>query len=83
MAYRQFIRDLAAALTNDTSMIDQDVKEIFAFEKTISKVRLSILCISTVSFKHFLLRSIIGHLMNRVLEIMKQFEQSCLIFLLH
>ncbi|CAF3334120.1 unnamed protein product [Rotaria socialis] len=37
IAYRQFVSNLARALTNDTSMIDQDVKEIFDFDKNISK----------------------------------------------
>ncbi|CAF0909442.1 unnamed protein product [Rotaria sordida] len=37
IAYRQFMLNLAKALTNDTSMIDQDVKEIYEFEKNISK----------------------------------------------
>ncbi|CAF3932616.1 unnamed protein product [Rotaria sordida] len=37
IAYRQFIYSIAKALTNDTSMIDQDIKEIFDFEKNISK----------------------------------------------
>ncbi|CAF2564816.1 unnamed protein product [Rotaria sp. Silwood2] len=37
IAYRQFMSSLAEVLTNDTSMIDQDVKEIFDFEKNISK----------------------------------------------
>ncbi|CAF1017329.1 unnamed protein product [Rotaria sp. Silwood1] len=36
-AYKQFIYDLATALTNDTSMIDKDVKDIFDFEKEIAK----------------------------------------------
>lgn len=40
-AYRQFIRDLAKQLSNDTSMIDQDVAEIYAFEKDIAQVRIS------------------------------------------
>ncbi|CAF4786055.1 unnamed protein product, partial [Rotaria magnacalcarata] len=40
IAYRQFISNLARTLTNDTSMIDQDVKEIFDFDKNISKVKL-------------------------------------------
>jgi hypothetical protein len=38
--------DLATALsnetTNDTSMIEQDVQDMFAFEKNISKVRFSL-----------------------------------------
>ncbi|CAF3857580.1 unnamed protein product [Rotaria sp. Silwood1] len=37
IAYRQFMYSIAKALTNDTSMIDQDIKEIFDFEKNISK----------------------------------------------
>ena len=40
-AYRQFIRDLAKQLSNDTSLIDQDVEEIYAFEKNIAQVRIS------------------------------------------
>ncbi|CAF3613336.1 unnamed protein product [Rotaria sp. Silwood1] len=36
-AYQNFIRDLARALTNDTSTIDADVTEIYNFEKNISK----------------------------------------------
>ncbi|CAF0813568.1 unnamed protein product [Rotaria sordida] len=37
IAYRQFIYNLAAALTSDASMIEQDVNDIFAFEKEIAK----------------------------------------------
>ncbi|CAF1200289.1 unnamed protein product [Rotaria sordida] len=37
IAYRQFMYSIAKTLTNDTSMIDQDIKEIFDFEKNISK----------------------------------------------
>ncbi len=37
-AYRQFIKDLSLLLTNDTSMIDNDVQQIFDFEKTLAKV---------------------------------------------
>ncbi|CAF0961673.1 unnamed protein product [Rotaria sordida] len=37
IAYRQLIRELANALGNDTSMIDQDVNDIFEFEKNIAK----------------------------------------------
>jgi len=37
-AYRTFMKNLALALTNDTSMIDNDVNNIFEFEKTISQV---------------------------------------------
>lgn len=36
-AYREFIRKLARALTNDTSMIDKDVNEIYTFEQTIAR----------------------------------------------
>jgi hypothetical protein len=32
------MRDLALSLTNDTAMIEQDVEDIFNFEKTISLV---------------------------------------------
>jgi hypothetical protein len=38
IAYRQFMVDLASALTNETSMIEQDVRDIYEFEKEISKV---------------------------------------------
>ncbi|CAF3718768.1 unnamed protein product [Adineta steineri] len=37
IAYRQFMTDVAKALTNDTSMIAQDVTDIFEFEKTIAQ----------------------------------------------
>ena len=41
-AYRQFIRDFASLLANDAamnaSMIDQDVNDIYNFEKDISVV---------------------------------------------
>ncbi len=37
-AYRQFMQDLTLALTNDTSMISNDVNAVFEFEKLISKV---------------------------------------------
>ncbi len=43
MAYQNFIQDLATALTNDTSTIEQDVKDIFEFEKNISMVSLHLL----------------------------------------
>jgi membrane metallo-endopeptidase-like protein 1 len=35
-AYQTFIKDLAKALTNDTTTIEQDAKDIFEFEKNIS-----------------------------------------------
>lgn len=41
VAYRQFIHDLATALTNDTSMIANDVRDIYEFEKKISLVRIN------------------------------------------
>ena len=40
-AYRQFMTDLAKSLTNDTSAIDQDVIDIFEFEKMIATVNIS------------------------------------------
>ena len=40
-AYRQFMTDLAKRLTNDTSAIDQDVIDIFEFEKLIATVNIS------------------------------------------
>ena len=77
VAYRHFMWELARALTNDTLMLEQDVEDIFQFEKNISRVRLSQIkyCISFI-----LLYSIIGQMMNNELEIMKQFEQQLLIF---
>jgi hypothetical protein len=78
VAYRHFMWELAKALTNNTTaMLEQDVEDIFQFEKNISRVRLSQIkyCISFI-----LLCSIIGQMMNNELEIMKQFEQQLLIF---
>ncbi|UJR14935.1 hypothetical protein I4U23_001917 [Adineta vaga] len=40
-AYRQFMRDLALLLTNDTTMINQDVDDIYNFEKKISSSHLT------------------------------------------
>jgi hypothetical protein len=37
-AYRQFMKDIAVELGNDTSMIDTDVDSIFNLEKEISEV---------------------------------------------
>ncbi|CAF2512910.1 unnamed protein product [Rotaria sp. Silwood2] len=37
VAYRRFMRDLTTALANNPSWIDNDVNDIFEFEKTISK----------------------------------------------
>ncbi|CAF3477996.1 unnamed protein product [Rotaria socialis] len=37
VAYREFIRDLAKELSDNTSMVDTDVNDIFAFEKEIAK----------------------------------------------
>ena len=36
-AYRQFMRDLSLALTNDTSMIENDVNDTYTFEQTIAR----------------------------------------------
>jgi hypothetical protein len=47
-AYRQFMRDIAMKLGNDTSMIDTDVDSIYNLEKEISEVnalRYTALCI--------------------------------------
>jgi predicted metalloendopeptidase len=38
IAYRHFIRNLALAMSNTTTTIDDDVNEIFEFEKTFAKV---------------------------------------------
>ena len=38
VAYREFMKGIALALANSTSIIDDDVKEIFEFEKHIAKV---------------------------------------------
>ncbi len=37
-AYLQFMIDLATLLTNNTSAIQADVQDIYAFEKNISQV---------------------------------------------
>jgi hypothetical protein len=37
-AYQEFIRNVAIQLTNLTSMIDNDIIDIFQFERKISKV---------------------------------------------
>ena len=37
-AYRQFMRDLAAELSNDTSAITNDVRDMFLLEKAIAQV---------------------------------------------
>lgn len=39
-AYRQFMKDLATVLTNDTSAIETDVANMYTFEETISQVGL-------------------------------------------
>ena len=38
LAYRQFMKDLATALTNETSAIDGDVADMYTLEKNISQV---------------------------------------------
>ena len=37
-AYRQFLTDLALLFSNDTKMIEQDVRDVYAFEKRMSVV---------------------------------------------
>lgn len=37
IAYRQFMRDLAKALATDTSMIEQDVTDMYEFEQNIAQ----------------------------------------------
>ena len=37
-AYRQFINDLALALSNNSTTIEQDVRDIYEFEKKIASV---------------------------------------------
>lgn len=41
-AYRQFLRDLAMILANDTRMIETDVRETYEFEKKIAQVDRSV-----------------------------------------
>lgn len=42
-AYRDFMKNLAIQLTNETlTSIDDDVREVFQFEKNISEVRIQI-----------------------------------------
>jgi hypothetical protein len=38
VAYREFIREVALILTNRTLTIDEDINQIFEFEKTIAQV---------------------------------------------
>ena len=37
-AYRDYMKNLASALTNDTSMIGHDIIDMYEFEKTIAQV---------------------------------------------
>lgn len=39
IAYKQLIHDLATALSNETSTVEQDVTDLFDFEKEIAQVR--------------------------------------------
>jgi hypothetical protein len=75
-AYRQHMRDLALALTNDVSMVNNDVDAIFEFEQLISKV---ILYSCTCRLSHFILNSTFGRLSNKVLVMKKRFEQQSVI----
>jgi hypothetical protein len=55
IAYRQFMQDLARALTNATSTIDDDVNATFEFEKTIAMVTNFSCTYSSYYFPHIVL----------------------------
>lgn len=76
VAYRQFIHDLATALTNDTTMIVNDVREIYEFEKKISLVRML-----RVFHSFEFVCSFIGRLLNNEHDKMKPFERRSAISL--
>jgi hypothetical protein len=38
ITYQQLMHDLVTLLSNDTSMVEQDIKEIFEFENQIVQV---------------------------------------------
>ena len=78
IAYRHFIRNLALSMSNTTSTIDDDVNDIFQFEKSISKVIL-LFDLYNISLIFFYF-SIIGHEQNDVIEEMKLFKQQLAIF---
>ena len=79
MAYRQFMTDLAAAMTNDTMTISNDVLAMYLFEQSIAKV---ILSCSIFDYLQFIHCRFIGVTQNNDFEIMKPFEQPWEIFLI-
>jgi len=62
------------SLTNDTTMIEKDVKEIYEFEKNISMVIRFFFSLK-FEFFGFLFYSFIGRLLNNEQDKMKQFVQ--------
>ncbi len=64
------------SLTNNTSMIANDVREIYEFEKKISAVRIKNLFFH---FSGFFSLSFIGLLLNNEHDKMKQFVQPLVI----
>lgn len=79
-AYRQFINDLALSLSNNSTTIEDDVRDIYEFEKKIASVsdfisdRLQMLK-SEYSFLSF-----IGHLLNNEQDKTKLFARPLAIF---
>ena len=80
VAYRQLIGDLARTLSNNTSTVDEDVADIFKFEKQMAVVGQDFInhkdLIAFVSFLRF-----IGQLLNNERVVMKVFEQNFLNYL--
>jgi predicted metalloendopeptidase len=76
-AYRKFMKDIALTLTNDISMIDNDVNSIYAFEQLISKV---IIFRCKYSLSHFFPHSTFGHIPNKMHVMKKLFEQHSSIY---
>jgi hypothetical protein len=67
-AYKKYMRDLAKALNNDLTVKESEITGIFEFEKEIAKVKFSyFICVA-----YFFLHSIIGHQVNKMLEVMKR-----------
>lgn len=79
MAYRQFMTDLATAMTNDTMTISNDVLAMYLFEQDIAKV---ILSSSLFDYHQSIHCRFIGVIQNNDFEIMKLFEQPWQIFLI-
>ena len=82
LAYRQFMQNLASALTNETTDVASDVIAMFLFEKQISQVG-SLRTHSTLDILSSPLFSITGPALNNAFGTMKLFEPRLEIFPLH